>query len=249
MFDASRNLGYLEAARALIAAIEAGDHAEAEAIVDELTRIRETSLFREIGTLTRELHESIKAFRLDSRLSDIASSEIPDARERLNYVINMTEQAAHRTLNAIDASVPLIDKVTERAQVLQEQWAKFRARQLTVEEFRQLSRDLDEFLGVVRSEGGQIQANLTEALMAQDYQDLTGQIIRRVINLVQEVEQSLVDLIRLSGARMVEEKREPADKNESAGMRLEGPYVPGTKDAGVVHGQDDVDQLLSSLGF
>lgn len=241
---------YLETAQALIAAVETGDQSTIDSIIDELTRIRETALFREIGTLTRELHESIKAFQADSRLSAIAASEIPDAQVRLRHVIDMTEQAAHRTLNAIDASMPIVDSVTEQAERLADKWNRFRARELSLDEFRVLSGELDSFFASLPRDGAQVQGHLTEALMAQDYQDLTGQIIRRVIDLVEEVESNLVDLVRLSSIRIAEEKREAADNKDNAIVRGEGPAVPGTTgDGDVVQGQDDVDDLLSSLGF
>lgn len=241
--------GYMETAQALITAIEAGEQGTIDSIIDELTRIRETALFREIGALTRELHESIKTFQADSRLGAIAATDIPDAQVRLRHVIDMTEQAAHRTLNAIDASMPLVDGITEQAGRLAEQWSRFRARDLSLEEFRVLSRDLAGFFDGIHRDGAQVQSHLTEALMAQDYQDLTGQIIRRVIDLVEEVERNLVDLVRLSSLRITEENREAADTKDSATERGVGPAVPGTGDSDVVQGQDDVDELLSSLGF
>ncbi len=250
MADTLLRAGYLDAARALVASLEAGDDGAADKVIDQLTNIRETALFKELGTLTRELHESIKAFRQDSRLSDIAASEIPDARDRLNYVITMTEQAAHRTLTAIEDSVPLVDVVTERARRLEEQWRRFRSRELSVEEFRLLSREIEEFLGLVLEDGGKIHANLTDALMAQDYQDLTGQVIRRVISLVQEVEENLVGMVKLSGARILDESKDAGVKQPVDNIKAQGPAIPGLDSANdVVSGQDDVDDLLSSLGF
>jgi chemotaxis protein CheZ len=240
---------YLAAARTLVASIEAGDGAAVEKGIDELTNIRETALFKELGVLTRELHESIKAFKLDTRLSDIASTEIPDARERLNYVISMTDQAAHRTLTAIEESVPLVSGLTAHSVSLHTQWRRFRNRDLSVEAFRQLSRDLDAFLEQAVADGARVQSHLGDALMAQDFQDLTGQIIRRVINLVQEVEENLVQLVRISGARMGEEKPEAADNRKEDRIVAEGPRIPGRATADLIQGQDDVDDLLSSLGF
>ncbi|RFA28529.1 chemotaxis protein CheZ [Alkalilimnicola ehrlichii] len=249
MAEESAGDRYLESARMLVQSLEAGDEMAADKAIDELTHIRETVLFKELGMLTRELHESIKAFRLDTRLSDIAESEIPDARDRLNYVITMTEQAAHRTLTAIEDSINRVDVVIGKAQPMRENWQRFRNREMAVDEFRVLCRDLDEFLEASAEEGGKVQSNLTEALMAQDYQDLTGQIIRRVINLVQEVEENLVQLVRFSGGRILEENAASADKNKDGAIKAEGPSVPGVDKGDVVQGQDDVDDLLSSLGF
>src|SRR5690606_11438975 len=132
--------------------------------------IRETDLFRDLGRLTRELHESLKTFRLDSRIAELTEQDIPDARERLNYVITMTEQAAHRTLTVIEDSMALTERISGRGRELREDWTRFRSRQMSAAEFRDFSRELDNFFEQLDSDGGQVHGKLTEALMAQDYQ-------------------------------------------------------------------------------
>ncbi len=243
-----RNEQYLALARQLVERIEHGDEAGASSAIDDLTKLREMELFRELGALTRDLHEALKSFRVDNRIGEIAETEIPDARDRLTHVIAVTEQAAHRTLTAIEASVPLVDELGGTARHLSARWQRFRQRELSAEEFRELSREVEAFLVLADRHGASVQAALTDALMAQDYQDITGQIIRRVINLVQEVEDSLVELVRISGARFAEEKGKPADSPPEDITKGHGPAVPG-RDSGVVAGQDEVDDLLSSLGF
>ena len=243
--DPQQTLGL---AQRLVAALQDGDSSEARTLIDELTAIRETELFRELGNLTRELHDALKTFQMDPRITDVVTHEFPDARTRLTHVIDMTEQAAHRTLNAIDTSLPLVGGLTDEAVALAEQWGRLRSRQLSAAEFRSLSRQIDDYLQRVGVHGAQVQQALSDALMAQGYQDLTGQIIRRVITLVQEVEASLVGLMRVSGPRMTPEPRLVADTDEDAGRKVQGPAIQG-HDQGVVHGQDEVDDLLSSLGF
>ncbi|MFP4647692.1 MAG: protein phosphatase CheZ [Halorhodospira sp.] len=249
---------YRRAAQQLLEHVEAGNVDGAQGVIDDLTHLRETELFRELGTLTRELHEAIKAFNYDDRLADITAQEIPDARERLNYVITMTEQAAHRTLTVIEGSAPLAQELAEESKRLAERWSAFQRRELNVEEFRVLSRELDAFLGRVQASSQHISNQLNDALMAQDYQDLTGQIIRKVIALVEEVESNLVELVRLSGQRIEErgaQQRTSEDAEaeaEAAGERMrrgEGPAMPGQGGDEVVSSQDEVDDLLSSLGF
>lgn len=88
---------------------------------------------------------------------------------------------------------------------------------------------------------------MNEVMMAQDFQDLTGQIITRVIELVEEVEGNLVELVRLTGERIATVPDQKDDRAEE--IKAEGPHVPGLGDSKVVNGQDDVDDLLSSLGF
>lgn len=241
---------YLDHARELVRQIEAGEDDAARATVESLARLRERELFRELGTLTRELHEALKSFKVDTRLGDIAANDIPDARDRLNHVIDLTEQAAHRTLTAIEAGLPLAEGLAVEANGLAGRWRRFRQRELSVEEFRGLSRDIETYLERCGAEAGTLQGHLSDALMAQDYQDITGQIIRRVIGLVQEVEDGLVELVRISGHRIAEEAPESAGKadEQEADRRGRGPAVPG-QDGDVVSGQDEVDDLLSSLGF
>lgn len=240
----------LKHARKLVESIEAGDSDKAKQVMDDLASLRESDLFREMGKLTRELHDSLKSFRLDTRISEIAEEEIPDAKERLNYVITMTEQAANKTLNAVEESLPLSDNLKSRADEFRTRWEKFRSRELSVDEFRELAGELDGYFDEV-SEGAQaLSSKLSDVLLAQDFQDLTGQIIRRVINLVHDVEEGLVDLIRVSGkSRMAEDKGKEQTKEQEPDIKAEGPAIPGLTTADVVSGQDEVDDLLSSLGF
>ena len=118
---------------------------------------------------------------------------------------------------------------------------------MPVEEFRELSNEIDNYLGwsVIQSE--KVRESFSHILMAQDFQDLTGQVIRRVINLVQEMEGNLIDLVRMSGLRM---KKDPLVEKVGFDSKADGPRVPGCdshKDR--LSSQDDVDELLSSLGF
>lgn len=241
------NGDWLERARALVAHLEAGEEREAEAVLDELTRMRESDLFRELGRLTRELHEALKSFRLDARIAEFAEREIPDAKERLSYVISMTEQAAHRTLDRVERSLPLTEGLARDGRRLADEWGRFRARQMDAEAFRALARELDAFLPRVADDAETVRGHLTEVLMAQDFQDLTGQIIRKVILLVQEVESKLVELVRISGQRLA--RRGNGKAAPDGRGSLNGPHVPGCDGGDVVKGQDEVDDLLASLGF
>ncbi len=235
-------------ARALVAHLEAGETEQAHQLMDDMAQLRETELFREVGQLTRALHDALKVFQNDSRLSAIAS-EIPDTQDRLQHVIELTEQSAHRTLGAVENSLFLVQEISGVAQDINTRWQSFRKREMPADDFRALCRDMDGFLGRINEDGSRLQSELTTALMAQDYQDITGQIIRRVITLVKDVEAGLVSMIRL--ADQTPEKSERADKGqEKAGReRLEGPQIPGKETDGAVSGQDEVDDLLSSLGF
>ncbi len=232
----------LELARALVAELEAGNEPKADELIRRLSNDANSDLFNEVGRLTRELHEAINGFLLDGRVAELAEQEIPDASERLSYVIEMTERSANNTLTAVEASLPIADQLGEKSAQLSTTWQQFRDRQLSVDEFRQLSRELGEFLQVSNSSCRQLHERLTEVLLAQDFQDLTGQIIRQVITLVHDVEERLVQLIKISGGA-------GAGKKSHEPHKLAGPAVPGVDQGDMVSGQDDVDELLSSLGF
>jgi len=236
----------LERARALVAHLEAGHDDEAMDSIAELSGFHDSQLFQEVGRLTRELHDSINGFVADSRIADIAQSEMPDAAERLNYVITMTEEAANTTLGAVESAMPLADALRDDSQRLAESWKMFNARKMTVEDFRSLSSELSVFLEDTQSNSNALNAKLTEVLMAQGYQDLTGQIIRKVIDLVGDVEGKLVDLVRISGAHVTAEEKKTDNERD---IKAAGPVVPGVDKGDTLDGQDDVDDLLSSLGF
>ena len=236
-------------AKDLVASLERGDEQGAKEVIDDLTNIRESDLYREMGKLTRELHDAITAFGMDEQISTLAQQEIPDARQRLRHVIDMTDQAAHRTLTAVEESLPICEEMESRSRTLQDDWQRFKKRDMDLHEFKQLAKRLDEFFSLNTGDAGKLRDSLNSVLMAQDFQDLTSQIIKKVIKLVEEVESNLVELIKLtrSPEEMHGDKQEVNKKQEE---KLAGPVVPGVNDtADTVSGQDEVDDLLSSLGF
>jgi chemotaxis protein CheZ len=231
--------------RDLLATLERGDIKGANEVIDDLASIRESDIYKEMGKLTRELHDAIMAFGMDEQLSVLAEDEIPDARQRLRHVIDMTDQAAHRTLNEVEESLPVCEQLETRSKSLHDDWLRFKSRDMDINEFKQLAHRLDQFFEVNTNDAGKLRESLNNVLMAQDFQDLTSQIIKKVIKLVEEVESNLVEIIRLTGAPGGKKPKE-AKKVE----KLAGPVVPGVNDGGsTVSGQDDVDDLLSSLGF
>ena len=236
----------LASAEKLVKQLKAGNDAEAGRLLAELSAQREFNLFNELGRLTRELHEAINAFHGDTRIAELAETEIPDAKDRLNHVIAMTEQAANRTLDRVEEAIPLAQSIQTEAVDLGDKWTLFCERKLSLEEFKIFSEQLTKFLGETSQGSKIISEGMTEILMAQDYQDLTGQMIRRVIKLVQDVEENLIGLIRISGlATTTQEKLE----GKSETPDLEGPQLNAKERDDVVADQDDVDDLLSSLGF
>lgn len=241
----------LEQARTLVDELTAGNGSAAEQLIDQLGRLREQSLFQELGKMTRELHEALNGFAVDTRMHALASDDIPDAKARLNHVIEMTESSADRTLTAVENTLPIAEQLQSQASVLREKWGRFRNKDMSVEEFRDMSKEIDGFLLTTSDHAEKIHSNLSDVMMAQDFQDLTGQIIRRVIKLVTEVEGNLVGLIRLSGEQdNAKPKKDANNVGEAELMQGVGPLVPGVAEVGeAVSGQDEVDDLLSSLGF
>jgi chemotaxis protein CheZ len=241
---------FVEQVRELSQHVESGNDAEADRVLDQIARMRESSLFQELGKLTRQFHESLNNFRLDSRIASYAEKEFPDARERLRYVVTMTGQAADRSLTAAEKSMPLCDTMVSQAAELKQQWGRFTKRELSADEFRDLSNQLGDFFNELSRDSAALKDNLNEVVMAQDFQDLTGQIIERVIKLVDEMEDSLVDLVRISGQNLVATEALRDKESNEDDIKATGPSVPGVDDASkLVSGQDEVDDLLSSLGF
>lgn len=204
---------------------------------------REPDLLGQLADLTMNLRSALDRFRLDARLTALAEKEIPDARQRLVHVLKLTEAAAHRTLDLVEKSAPPADRTAREAVGIAEAWRKFRTGTITVAEYVELTKRIDRFLEAARTDSEAVRANLNEVLLAQDYQDLTGQIIRGVMNLVSEVEVVLVDLTRLTGAQA-------AAATGIHSNRGHGPAIPGVDHgATVVSDQADIDALLSDLGM
>ena len=183
---------------------------------------------------------------MDSRIADLTSTDIPDAKDRLEYVIEMTEKSANTVLGVVEKSSPVAEKLIEQSKQLTEQWCRFRRREMDNDELRHMGQDVEAFFNETESMMAELLSGFTEVMMAQGFQDLTGQIIRKVITLVDEIEGNLVELIRIQGESIEQDKNITKDKDKD---ELAGPQIPGKEAADVMQGQDDVDDLLASLGF
>ncbi|MBY5990751.1 protein phosphatase CheZ [Ferrimonas balearica] len=232
----------VEEARELVLLLEQGETAQANMLIQQVSTPLNQQLFDEVGKLTRQLHDALRDFQVDDRISELANQEIPDAKERLNYVIGMTEQAANRTMDAVEESLPLADALQDKLGQVQPRWQQLMRRELALDQFKSLCHDVDGLLGNTGNDVERLRDLLNQILMAQDYQDLTGQVIRKVIELVQEVELSLVEMLTMFGER-------PYESKERDRIAAEGPAMNAAARDDVVSGQDEVDDLLSSLGF
>ncbi|HTT01935.1 MAG TPA: protein phosphatase CheZ [Steroidobacteraceae bacterium] len=228
---------------ALADALKRGDDDAFLAALDDIVHARRAAQFSELRDLTANLHVALDRFRLDSRLADFAEKDMPDARQRLAYVLKMTDEAAHRTLDLVERSSPPAERTAKNSAALLTSWKRFRARNIELREFHTMLKRMDAFLPAARADSELIRRNLGEVLLTQGYQDLTGQIIRGVIELVRELENALVELGRLSGA-----DAEAAQRAQPA-TQAHGPAIPGVTQGEVASRQQDVDALLLGLGM
>lgn len=243
----------LEQARELVQLLEMGENEEANRLMQQLVTSESSEIFGEVGRLTRQLHDSLADFKLDPVLTNLVQEDIPDAKNRLNYVIQMTENAANKTMDAVEASLPIADHLTQQLTHILPVWNNLMTRNLAVGEFKLLCGTLNGFLLRAKDDSVTLNTLLTDVLMAQDFQDLSGQILRRVIELVKEVEDNLVSLLTAFGQVQLKEQtiEKPVKTAETKAdsTKAEGPVIDTTGRNDVVTSQDDVDDLLSSLGF
>ncbi len=214
----------LALARELVDALEREDEGAAERLLQSLDDPRSTRLLKSVGELTREAHLAFGGVVSDARLYELSRHAMPDARERLAYVIEKSEEAAHRTLGAVETLLPLADRLLQGAPGGSAEQA-----------------GLARFVDDARVAGERLKHGLTEILMAQEYQDLTGQVIRKTIEIVSQVEQKLVSLL-------VAQRDEPhAEAPGVSRTQAQGPAIRAEAD--VLSRQHDVDDLLAELGL
>ncbi|TFH73334.1 protein phosphatase CheZ [Gammaproteobacteria bacterium LSUCC0112] len=246
--------------RALMSSLEGNDLATASELIRQINMTRDETLYHEVGRLTRALHNALRDFHLDIGLHASAKvehelSEMVDARSRLNYVIKMTEDAANLTMDRVDEATPIVQTLVDSSADLKRDWHAFVSQQSTLSADQAALFDrIDAYLAKVADDGQGIHSRLTDILMAQGYQDLSGQVIKRVIELVSDVEKSLVRLVKIaSNVEAVAGIQSPVtvktQLDAQQRIKAEGPQMSTASRKDVVSGQDDVDELLSSLGF
>jgi len=201
-------------------------------------------LIKQVGQLTRALHDSLRELGYNKRLEE-AAAKIPDAQDRLAYVAYMTKQAAERALNATEIAKPIQDKLAADANALSRLWQQIfdapGSGQLDSDAFRSLVAQTRSYLNDVPNQTNATNAQLTEVMMAQDFQDLTGQVMKKITKMVKSLEQELLRLLM---------DNVPMDKKEDTNKGLlNGPVVNSAERTDVVANQDQVDELLASLGF
>jgi chemotaxis protein CheZ len=213
-----------------VASVAAGEGAEGD-----------KNMYERLGGIVRLLHDSLRELGYDRALTE-ASSQINDAQDRLEYVATLTEQAANKVLNTLDEGMPAQDKLSKQAQDMEGRWSALFAGKLSLDEFKALAGDSRQFAQAVSEATEAEKARLLEIMMAQDFQDITGQLIKKVVLITKTVENELAQLLRDNAPP--ETRAKLAEKETAPVQLMSGPSVPSA-----ALDQDNVDDLLADLGF
>jgi len=193
-----------------------------------------------VGQMTRMLHDNLRGLGFDKLIAR-AAHDIPDARDRLDYVAKMTEQAAQRVLNATEAATPLQERIDADGAALGNDWRAALQAPFSEQQYRATAERTLAYLDAARADANITKQHLLDIMMAQDFQDLTGQVIRKVTELAHGIEQQLVQLL-------LDYAPPEARRDTSSGL-LNGPQINPHAVPDVVSDQGQVDDLLESLGF
>jgi len=194
-------------------------------------------MFERLGGIVRLLHDSLRELGYDKALTE-ASTQIVDAQDRLEYVASLTEQAANKVLNTLDEGMPAQDVLSKKAKEMDTRWGDLFAGKLSIDQFKTLAGDSRGFAQAVAEATEAEKARLLDIMMAQDFQDITGQLIKKVVIITKTVEHELAELLRDNAPPAVREKL------LAKPVLMSGPSVPS-----VALDQDNVDDLLADLGF
>ena len=211
---------------------------------------KKTRVFNRVGHMIRTIHNilgdlTISNNKVENVLEKAVYGSLSDAQEKLEYISKITEKSANRVLNATDVIKPLVEDLEENSKTLSDKWDKVFNNQYSVEELKDLAIETRKFLkNDMQKNITSTQDQLTEIMMAQDFQDLTGQVIKRMVLLTKELEQGLMSvLVDITPEEMKNEKFKVIDD------KLHGPIVNPEGMADVVVNQKEVDDLLDSLGL
>jgi chemotaxis protein CheZ len=190
-------------------------------------------VFQQLGHITRQLHDTLAQLGVMPTLQSAAEG-LPDARSRLNYIAEKTAEAANKVLNSVDQAKAEHGRIAAETRRM--------AAAIVADPVKAVaSGAVMNFVGDVEAATSRIDHHLTDIMMAQDFHDLTGQVVTKVVSLASDLENSLVKLLLQAAPP------ETAQKVEQ--MVLNGPVVDPTGRTDVVQNQGEVDDLLASLGF
>lgn len=224
--------------------MSAGSPPSSAAITADLSQ----DVHQRLGTLTRQLHDSLQGLGLTDKVKTWAG-EIPDAKSRLTYIARLTGEAAEKVLNNVDQAKAHHDHIAAETR---------RIGTLIVEDpvGAVAKGHVMNFIHDVEESTQQIDTNLTNIMMAQDFHDLTGQVISKVVTLAANIEAQLLQLLVITAPAEPGGKPVEAPGNTPSAATyvkehpvLQGPVVNPEANPDVVKGQSEVDDLLASLGF
>jgi chemotaxis protein CheZ len=224
----------LSIVRRLLEAVESGDADSERSIVELLGRTQFSELYRELDRIASEMQAALSDVPVNEELARLAHRELPSARLRLNQVIDLTEEAAHQTLAAVEEALPVAHRMATSATEALAEWPAETASGNAL-------RHVHDVLEAVSADAALLRARLSDVMLAQSYQDLTGQIMRPVVRLVSELADTLTQSLGTDAT-----SRSATEERSSKGS---GPAVPGLNSGETVSGQQDVDDLMSSLGL
>lgn len=197
----------------------------------EKKEIRE--LTARTGSILRSLRDSLQQLGLDKTIADVAGS-IPDARERLGYVVTLTREAANGVINSVEMAQPLQTLLSEQASQLMLRWEATSGNTVSDKLTLELAADTAAWLDRVPLSTALTNQQLHAIMMAQGFQDLTGQIVQRMMGVLNQVEQQLIQVLcERSAGTGINERNAPS-------------HLPSSEKPA---NQDDVDDLLASLGI
>ena len=197
-------------------------------------------MLNRIGHVTRTLHDSLQGLGFDKILEQVAT-EIPDTKERLNYVARMTEQAAERVLNATDLANPLQTKLANEGTELKKYWLEILSSKSLKSDYNIAACKTLEFIELSEHTTKETKALLLEIMMAQDFQDLTGQVIKKITELAQDLEHQLLQVLIDFSPKL--------NKKEINLNLMNGPQISINIADDALASQKQVDDLLENLGF
>ena len=190
-------------------------------------------VFQQLGSITRLLHDTMQQLGVMPKLQT-ATEGLPDARSRLSYIATKTADAANKVLNTVDAAKLEHNKIADATRAM--------AQLIVADPVKAVaSGAVMNFVHEVETSTKRIDDHLTDIMMAQDFHDLTGQVVAKVVTLANDLEDSLVKLLIQVVPEGVREQVDPSVLN--------GPVVNPEGRTDVVSDQGEVDDLLASLGF
>ncbi|MYM39774.1 protein phosphatase CheZ [Duganella qianjiadongensis] len=198
----------------------------------------QTAVFARLGLIVRDLHDALCELGADEALAD-AVCELPSARERLLHIGELTERAANTVLNKVEQVQPIQETLASDAEQLQQQWLALSASGADLPPpMQQLMMQTLSYLSQARAGHDVTHGALSDIMLSQDFQDLTGQLIKKVVSVLERTENDLLKLL-------IDAAPPGALSRLNKEELLAGPGAAG----GIALKQDDVDDLLADLGF